>query len=120
MSMVCEQCGFKSNEIKGGGAIPKFGTRITLTIRGPEDLGREVLKSDTAGIAIPELELELQEGGLDGVYSTVEGLLKKMKDRLESANPFGSGDSAKKQHLTNDGGDFLPSRWRYMGFLKKQ
>jgi zinc finger protein len=122
MSMVCEQCGFKSNEIKGGGAIPKFGTRITLTIRGPEDLGREVLKSDTAGIAIPELELELQEGGLDGVYSTVEGLLKKMKDRLESANPFGSGDSAKKQHLTNDGGDFSspsPNSVRYMDFLGK-
>lgn len=122
MSMVCEQCGFKSNEIKGGGAIPKFGTKITLSIRGPEDLGREVLKSDTAGIAIPELQLELQEGGLDGIYTTVEGLLKKMKDRLEMANPFGSGDSAKKQHLTNDGGDFSspsPNSVRYMEFLGK-
>jgi zinc finger protein len=122
MSMFCEQCGFKSNEIKGGGAIPKFGTKITLTVRGPGDLGREVLKSDTAGIAIPELEMELQEGGLDGIYTTVEGLLKKMRDRLETANPFGSGDSAKKQHLTNDGGDFSgmsPNYVRYIGFLEK-
>jgi zinc finger protein len=122
MSMVCEACGYKSNEIKGGGAIPKFGTKITLTIRSPDDLGREILKSDTAGIAIPELELELQEGGLDGLYTTVEGLLKKMKDRLEAANPFGSGDSSKKQHLSNDGGDFSspsPNTLRYMEFLGK-
>jgi zinc finger protein len=122
MSMVCESCGFKSNEIKGGGAIPKFGTKISLTVRSQDDLAREVLKSDTAGIAIPELELELQEGGLDGVYTSIEGLLNKMRDRLASANPFGSGDSAKKQHLSNDGGDFSgmsPTNVRYMAFLAK-
>jgi len=56
MSLLCENCGYKSNEIKGGGAIPKYGTRISLSVRGPDDLAREVLKSDTAGFAIPELE----------------------------------------------------------------
>jgi zinc finger protein len=122
MSMLCEECGYKSNEIKGGGAIPKFGTRITLTVRTPDDLAREVLKSDTAGVAIPELDLELAEGGLDGLYTTVEGLLQKMRDRLATANPFGSGDSATKQHLSNDGGEFSspkPQHQRYMGFLAK-
>lgn len=120
MSMVCEHCGFKSNEIKGGGAIPKYGTKISLSVRCQDDLAREVLKSDTAGIAIPELELELEEGGLDGLYTSIEGLLNKMRDRLVQANPFGSGDSAKKQHLTNDGGDFSgvsPNHERYMAFL---
>lgn len=122
MSMLCEFCGYKSNEIKGGGGIPKFGTKITLTLTSPDDLAREVLKSDTAGVAIPELDLELGEGGLDGLYTTIEGLLKKMRDRLESANPFGSGDSALKQHLTNDGGDFSgisPNHARYLAFLEK-
>jgi zinc finger protein len=122
MSLYCEHCGYKSNEIKGGGAIPKFGTRIRLTVTDPKDLGREVLKSDTAGIAIPEIELELDEGGLDGCYTTVEGLLEKMRDKLEKANPFGSGDAAVKQHLSNDGGDFSepnPTNARYLAFLQK-
>lgn len=122
MSMFCESCGFRSNEIKGGGAIPKYGTTITLRVKTPDDLAREVLKSDTAGIAIPEIDLELAEGGLDGLYTTVEGLLQKMRDRLTKANPFGSGDSAIKQHLTNDGGEFSglsPNQKRYMAFLQK-
>lgn len=122
MSLLCEKCGYKSNEIKGGGAIPKFGTKITLRVSTASDLAREVLKSDTAGLEIPELELELDEGGLDGVYTTVEGLLKKLYDRLESVNPFSSGDSARKQHLENDGESFsAPStnNMRYMAFLKK-
>ena len=122
MSMLCDSCGYKSNEIKGGGGIPKFGTKVTLAVKSPDDLAREVLKSDTAGIAIPELELELAEGGLDGLYTTIEGLINKMHERLESANPFGSGDSAKKQHLTNDGGDFsdvCPNHARYHTFLGK-
>lgn len=79
-----------------------------MTVSSAEDFGREVLKSDTAGIAIPELELELEEGSLDGVYSTVEGLLKKLVSNMEAANPFASGDSSKKHHVGNDaeGGKF--------------
>ena len=122
MSLLCEYCGYKSNEIKGGGAIPKFGTKTTLRILNEDDLAREVLKSDTAGVEIPELELELDEGGLDGVYTTVEGLLNKLYDRLKSVNPFGSGDAATKQHRENDGGSFsAPSlnHVRYMAFLEK-
>jgi zinc finger protein len=120
MSLACENCGFKSNEIKGGGAIPKCGSKIALTVSIPEDLEREVLKSDSAGIQIPDLELELLEGGLDGVYTTVEGLLNKMRERLEEANPFSSGDSILKQHRDNDGGGFSApdsTNARYIGFL---
>lgn len=103
MSLFCEHCGFKSNEVKGGGGIPKFGTKITIKINSSDDLAREVLKSDTAGIEIPELELELDEGGLNGLYTTIEGLMNKLHDRLKAANPFGVGDSASKHHIGNDG-----------------
>ena len=99
MSLACDHCGYKSNEIKGGGAIPKYGTKITLEVKTNEDLAREVLKSDTSGIELPTLEFELEHGGLDGVYTTVEGLLQKMHQRLVDANPFGSGDSSTKHHL---------------------
>ena len=118
MSMICDNCGFKSNEIKGGGAIPKYGCKITVSVKTQDDLSREVLKSDTAGIAIPEIELELNEGGLDGLYTTVEGLLQKMHERLTEANPFGSGDSALKQHRTNDGEEFSAPSPRHDLFQK--
>jgi zinc finger protein len=94
MSMVCDECGYRSNEIKGGGGVPKYGTKITLAVDSVEDLAREVLKSDTAGVGIPEIELILEEGGLDGLYSTVEGLIKRMHERLASTNPFGTGETA--------------------------
>lgn len=102
MSLHCEACGYKSNEIKGGGAIPKYGTTMKLAVSSKSDLEREILKSDTAGIAIPEIEMEMNEGGLNGVYTTIEGLLDKLHQRLAEANPFGHGDSTIKQHSTND------------------
>lgn len=124
MSLCCEKCGYKSNEVKGGGSIPKYGTTITLRITCPDDLEREVLKSDTSGITIPELEMELAEGGLDGLYTTVEGLMNKLYTRLEQANPFGSGDAATKQHRDNDAENGVFSKpsgthVRYMAFLDR-
>ena len=122
MSMVCDGCGYRSNEIKGGGGVPKYGTKITLAVDSVEDLAREVLKSDTAGVEIPEIELTLEEGGLDGLYSTVEGLLNRMHERLALTNPFGIGDSAVKQHRSNNGGEFseiAPSHVKYAEFLSK-
>jgi zinc finger protein len=35
------------------------------------DLKRDVIKSDTASVEVPELELELSHGSLGGVYTTV-------------------------------------------------
>jgi len=122
MSLVCDECGYRSNEIKAGGGVPKYGTRITLSVDGVDDLAREVLKSDTAGVEIPEIELVLEEGGLDGLYTTVEGLIKRMHERLSSMNPFGTGDSAVKQHRSNNGSAFSemsPNHVKYMEFLEK-
>ena len=121
MSLVCDQCGYRSSDIKPGGAIPMYGTKTTLSIRSKGDLQRELLLSDTAGIEIPEIELELEEGGLGGAYTTVEGLMKKMLDRLRKANPFAFGDAAEKHHLTNDGCEFstIPLHVKYRDFLDK-
>lgn len=123
MSLVCDHCGYKSNEIKGGGAIPKYGSKIVLSVTSEDDLLREILKSDTAGMEIPELELKLDEGGgAGGLYTTAEGLLKKTRETLEVSNPFGCGDSAVKQHISNDGGDFSlpnPNHTRYLSLLDK-
>lgn len=48
MAVCCDECGFRSNEVKAGGCIEPKGKRIELTINCKEDLARDVLKSDTA------------------------------------------------------------------------
>ncbi|KAG0690837.1 nucleolar zinc-finger protein [Pichia californica] len=84
MSTVCDHCGYKSNEVKTGGEIPDHGSKITLVCDDPEDLARDILKSETCGMNIPELSLDLTPGTLGGRFTTIEGLLKQVRDELHS------------------------------------
>lgn len=84
MSTVCPHCGYKSNEVKVGGAIPEKGRKITLFCDDPEDLSRDILKSENCKMTIPELNLDIQEGTLGGRFTTLEGLLKQVYEELES------------------------------------
>jgi len=117
MAFNCQQCGFKSNEIKGGGAIPTNGTRMTLRVETHKDFSRDVLKSDSAGISIPEIELEIASGSLGGMYTTLEGVLTKMKTTLEEGNPFYRGDSATKQH--DQTGSVSQSKIKFDEFMER-
>ena len=83
MSTVCHECGYKSNDVKTGGAIPEKGRRITLNIIEKEDLSRDILKSETCTLKFPELELELNPGTLGGRFTTIEGLLRQVYEELE-------------------------------------
>jgi zinc finger protein len=102
MSFVCDYCGFKSNEVKTGGSIPDHGTRLTLKVQDIEDLSRDVLKSHTCSVQIPEIDLELSEGSLGSMFTTVEGLLTQMKAQLENTAmaSFTKGDSATPSSKT--------------------
>lgn len=44
MATVCDACGHKDNEVKGGSGIEPKGTKITLKITDPSDMSRDVLK----------------------------------------------------------------------------
>ncbi|GIQ88232.1 hypothetical protein KIPB_010437, partial [Kipferlia bialata] len=88
MAIKCEACGYKSIEVKPGGGISPIGRNITFRCNEQEDLERFLLKSDSATVEIPELELKLEEGTLGGLLTTVEGLLLKIKDELYSMNAF--------------------------------
>jgi len=99
MAFSCEYCGHKSTEIKQGGGISEHASKITFSIEKEEDLNRDVFKSDTAYFSIPEVDLELAPGTLGSMYTTVEGLIDKIHDHLQSANPFGQGDSVQNEKL---------------------
>jgi len=93
----CEQCGYKDAEVKPMGQVSAKGLRITLKVTSQDDLKRDLLKSDTAGVSIPELDLELMSGTLGGKYTTVEGLLGDIETQLTKFNPFALGDSSDQQ-----------------------
>ena len=80
MAFTCGFCGNRSTEVKVGGEISKQGLKITLQVKTEDDLKRDLFKSDTASISIPEIEFEMGYGTLGGVYTTVEGLLEKVKN----------------------------------------
>ena len=97
MCVSCENCGYKCNEIKsyGNGSIPSMGTKLTLFINSVQDLKRDVIKSDTCSIQLPDLDIELVHGrSIASSYTTIEGLLRNIYDQLYQHNPFHTGDSS--------------------------
>ncbi|KAG1260817.1 hypothetical protein G6F68_007145 [Rhizopus microsporus] len=97
MATNCEHCGYKSNEVKAGGPISDKGRKITLRMTDAEDLSRDILKSETCGLSIPEINLELTPGTLGGRFTTVEGLIRQVHDELKDRAPFIQGDSASEE-----------------------
>ncbi|XP_056096179.1 zinc finger protein ZPR1 [Rhinichthys klamathensis goyatoka] len=93
MATNCDSCGHRTNEVKSGGATEELGTRITLHLTDPSDMSRDLLKSETCSVLIPELEFELGMAAVGGKFTTLEGLLKDIKDLIVSKNPFMCGDS---------------------------
>ncbi|VDL76359.1 unnamed protein product [Nippostrongylus brasiliensis] len=94
MAMTCDACGHKTNEVKSGGAIKDHGCRLSLKVSEDLDLARDVLKSDTCSMEIPELDLEVGPGALCSRFTTVEGLLTATRDQLSTQSSFFMGDSA--------------------------
>merc|ERR1719362_1834615 len=105
MSFTCEYCGARSTDVKTGGGISEKGRKTTIRINKPEDLNRDIFKSESAEVSINELGLTIVSGSLGGVYSTVEGLMEKIIGTLKNENPF-VGDSADQEY-TNVWNDFL-------------
>lgn len=103
MSTNCEHCGYKSNEVKTGGAIPTHGNKVTLKVTDPEDLARDILKSETCGLTVPELNLDLTPGTLGGRFTTIEGLLQQVYEELHGrvfSQTSDSMDDATKTRWT--------------------
>ncbi|KAH8294509.1 hypothetical protein KR044_013465 [Drosophila immigrans] len=99
MATVCASCGHKTNEVKSGGGIEEQGVRFKVRIASKEDLTRDVLKSETCSLAIPELELDVGPHALCGRFTTVEGLLVAMREQLDGRLFHDSADEASRQQL---------------------
>jgi len=93
MATVCEVCGHKTNEVKSGGGIEEKGRKITLRITDPSDMSRDVLKSQTCSLEIPELEFEMGGAALGGKFTTLEGLMLNVMEEIEKNSVWGGSDA---------------------------
>ncbi|KAH6621127.1 ZPR1 zinc-finger domain-containing protein [Chaetomium sp. MPI-SDFR-AT-0129] len=82
MNTTCDDCGYKSNDVKTGGEIPEKGKKVTLRVTQPVDLARDILKSESCELECPELRLSVNPGTLGGRFTTVEGLLTQVRNDL--------------------------------------
>ena len=105
MSTVCEHCGYRSNEVKTGGEVPEKGKKITLKVTTKEDLSRDILKSESAALVCPELQLRVEPGTMGGRFTTVEGILANIRKDLR-AQAFGLEDGDAPLP-TNGAGDSM-------------
>lgn len=89
----CQECGYKTTEVKGGGGVSEKATRLTLNVNSATDLNRDLFKSETAQIKIPEVGFETDTGSMGSMFTTVEGLIEKIVSSLGDI-PFSKGDSS--------------------------
>uniref|UniRef100_A0A0C9S3X2 TSA: Wollemia nobilis Ref_Wollemi_Transcript_28289_1262 transcribed RNA sequence n=1 Tax=Wollemia nobilis TaxID=56998 RepID=A0A0C9S3X2_9CONI len=86
MAFECPHCGEKNNEVQFAGQLQPHGCFYTLNVPegASEVLNRQVVKSDSASIKVPELDFEVPPEAQRGTLSTVEGVLLRAADELEA------------------------------------
>ncbi|KAK3315087.1 ZPR1 zinc-finger domain-containing protein [Apodospora peruviana] len=112
MNTSCDDCGYKSNDVKTGGEIPEKGKKVTLKVKSNVDMARDILKSESCALECPELNLSVNPGTLGGRFTTVEGLLTQVRDDLHNQIFQVDGGAESPE----EGGDSLPAdekqRWK--------
>lgn len=97
-SFKCSECGYKTTDVKGGGGISDKAMKLTLKVNSWKDLNRDIFKSETASIKIPEIEFETDTGSMGSMFTTVEGILEKIENNIRNM-PFSQGDSNEANKL---------------------
>ncbi|KAF7717561.1 Uncharacterized protein PECH_006600 [Penicillium ucsense] len=84
-SFYCEHCNFANNTVKPAGPISPLGLKYTLDVQNPNDLQRQVIRSDAATFKLDTLGIEMPKGG---EISNVEGMIQRMHESLSSEQPL--------------------------------
>lgn len=98
-AVTCSHCNYRSSDVKTGGEVPAKGKKLFLEVCTPEDLRRDILKSETCCVKIEKIGVEVTPGTMGGRFTTVEGLLTQIRDDLKSTvfdvgeDDEGAGDS---------------------------
>ncbi|KAF3499638.1 hypothetical protein F2Q69_00044309 [Brassica cretica] len=82
----CPHCGERNNEVQFAGKIQPRGCCYHLDVPAGDVkiFDRQVVKSESATIRIPELDFEIPPEAQRGSLSTVEGILARAADELSA------------------------------------
>ncbi|KAI3948271.1 hypothetical protein MKW92_035259 [Papaver armeniacum] len=86
MAFECSHCHERNNEVQFAGQLQPKGCSYSLKVPAGDQkmLNRQVVKSDSATIKIPELDFEIPTEAQRGTLSTVEGVLLRAVNELEA------------------------------------
>lgn len=93
------------------GEIPEKGKKVTLRVKNPEDLARDILKSESCALECPELSLTVNPGTLGGRFTTVEGLLTQVRDDLHNQIFEADADAEATARKPDSLSDDEKTRW---------
>jgi len=80
----CSNCNYKFNDVRLAEAHEP--RKIILHVERPEDLNALVVRSSSASIVIPELEMSMTPGpASEGFITTVEGVLERFLEAIDVA-----------------------------------
>jgi zinc finger protein len=82
MAFSCPHCNARYNEIQSSGEIQERGVRYTLRVSSAGDLNRQIVRSGSAVVGIPELQFEIPPAPTGGTLTTVEGTLTLAAENL--------------------------------------
>jgi zinc finger protein len=89
MSFSCPHCHFTSSEVQPASEIQSHARRFILHVDPSDessthrDLNRQLIKSESAVVRIPEVDFEIGATGVRGDINTIEGVLGNVCDSLE-------------------------------------
>jgi len=84
MAFRCPSCNHSSSEVQSADEIKPFGLHCILNVEGPEDMNRQVIKSNYATLSLPDMEFEIPPQTRPGVLSTVEGFIEGAASDLDA------------------------------------
>ncbi|KAL8807262.1 MAG: hypothetical protein Q9182_000767 [Xanthomendoza sp. 2 TL-2023] len=82
MSFSCDHCGFENTDVQSAGQIQERGAKYSLTVTEPDDMERQVIKSDVAILRLETLDIEVPSGR--GRLTNIEGIVSDILKDLES------------------------------------
>ncbi|KAL5728903.1 hypothetical protein ACHQM5_001930 [Ranunculus cassubicifolius] len=87
MAFECPHCNERNNEVQFAGELQPRGRCYQLQVHPNDDktiFNRQVVKSDSASIKIPELDFEIPPAAQRGTLSTIEGVISRAINGLEA------------------------------------
>lgn len=95
LSMTCSGCGFNKSDVEA--AEMKDPSEYVIEVDSEEDMKIRLVRSSQATIKIPHVVTIEPGPGAEGYVSNIEGLLTRIRDKINSTRENEEDDQVKKK-----------------------